>query len=288
MLALVQPIANGVLLGGIYAAVAVGLSLVFGVVKLVNLAHGDLIILASFLCLAATQAFGISPFVAAAVVIPTMFMAGYLLQRLLLNRALPKGLEPSLIICLGVSTVLQNALLLVCSPDARSLPTSMTTMTIPVAEFLTIPVTYVIGFVSAVIMIFLLHVFLRKTFLGRAVRAAADDAEIAQLMGINTGKIFAAAMGISLVTAAVAGIIVGTTFTFYPHSGPQFLIIAFGVVIVGGVGSMIGTLAGGIALGVAQLLGAHVLGPGYQLLTGYLFLLLVLSLRPEGIFGKQA
>ena len=285
---LLQPVLNGILLGGIYAAVGIGLSMIFGIVKLVNLAHGDLMILASYLALVILSPLGLAPHLALVAVIPLMFGLGYLLQRYLLNRVLGKGMEPPLIVAFGVSIILQNTLLLLFSPDARSLKTSLAVMSIPISESFSIPVIYLVGFLAGVVVIGLLHVFFKTTFLGKAIRAASDDEEAAQYMGVNTRRIYAYAMGIAMMTAAVAGVLVGTTFTFFPHTGPQYLILAFGVVIIGGAGSMAGTLAGGVILGLAQLLGSHFLGSGYQLLFGYVVLLIVLTLRPQGLFGRTS
>jgi len=195
-------------------------------------------------------------------------------------------MEPPLIMAFGLSIILQNTLLLVFTPDARSLISSLSVKSIAVADYLTIPVIYLIDFIIGLGVITLLHQFFQKTYMGRAIRAASDDEDAAQLMGINTKHIYAYAMGIAMTSAAVAGVLVGMTFTFYPHTGPQYLIVAFGVVIIGGLGSMIGTFVGGIILGLAQLLGAHFLGPGFQLLSGYVILLIVLTVRPQGIFGK--
>lgn len=285
---LLQPVLNGILLGGIYAAVGIGLSMIFGIVKIVNLAHGDLMIVASYLALAIITPLGLNPYLALLAVVPLMFGLGYLIQRHLLNRVLGKGMEPPLIVAFGVSIIIQNTLLLVFSPDARSLKTALAIKSIPVSETFSIPLIYLVGFGVGVLMIAALHLFFKTTFLGRAIRAASDDEEAAQYMGVNTRRIYAFAMGIAMTTAAVAGVLVGTTFTFFPHTGPQYLILAFGVVIIGGAGSMVGTLAGGVILGLAQLVGSHFLGMGYQLLFGYVVLLAVLTFRPQGIFGKAS
>lgn len=283
---LLQAVLNGILLGGIYAAVGIGLSMIFGIVRLVNLAHGDLMILSSYLCLAIISSLRINPYLAMVLVVPVMFAAGFAIQKFVLNRVLGKGMEPPLIVAFGLSIILQNTLLLIFSPDARSLKTPLAIKSISVTGTVNLPVIYLAGFTVGVGMISALQLFFKKSYLGRAIRAAADDEEAAQLMGIHTQHIYAAAMGIAMITAAVAGVLIGTTFTFYPHTGPQYLIIAFGVVIIGGAGSMVGTLAGGIILGLAQLLGSHFFGSGYQLLSGYLILLLVLAIRPQGLFGK--
>jgi len=285
---LLQPILNGILLGGLYAVIGIGLSMIFGIVKLVNLAHGDLMILASYLSLVLMGLLGFHPLLSLVIVVPALFMIGFLVQNYLLNRVLGKEMEPPLLVAFGLSIILQNSLLLVFTPDAKTLITSVSLKTIPVTDYLSIPAIYLIDFFIGVGIIALLHQFLQKTYMGRAIRAASDDEDAAQLMGINTKHIYAYAMGIAMTTAAVAGVLVGMTFTFYPHTGPQYLIIAFGVVIIGGLGSMIGTLVGGVILGLAQLLGAHFLGPGFQLLSGFVILLIVLAVRPQGIFGKAA
>jgi branched-chain amino acid transport system permease protein len=283
---LAQPILNGILLGGLYAVIAIGMSTMFGIVKLVNLAHGDLMMLASYLSLVLMTWLHVNPLLTLFLVIPIMFFVGFFIQGFLLNRVLGKEMEPPLLVAFGLSIILQNLLLLVFTPDARSLMTDLAVMTIPVGKAMNIPVLYAVDFVLGVLVIFALYQFFGKTYLGRAIRAASDDERAARLMGINTRRIYAYAMGIAMMTAAVAGVLLGMTFTFYPHTGPQYLIIAFGVVIIGGLGSMKGCLAGGLILALAQLLGAHFTGPGYQLLFGYAALLIVLGIRPQGIFGK--
>lgn len=282
-----QSLINGILLGGIYAAVGIGLSMIFGIVRMVNLAHGDLMILSAYLSLTIMGATGIDPYMSLIGVIPLMFIVGFLVQMLILNRVLGKGMEPPLIVAFGLSIILQNALLLIFSPDDKSLETVIATVSIPITESLSIPMISLIGFLAGGCVIVLLQLLLRFTPLGRAIRAASDDEGAAQLMGINTRKIYSVAMGIAMATAAVAGTLIGTAYSFNPATGPQYLIIAFGVVIIGGAGSMLGTFVGGMILGLAQLLGAYFFGTGYQLLTGYLILLIVLALRPQGIFGRK-
>ena len=164
--------------------------------------------------------------------------------------------------------------------------TPLSVKTIPVTEFLNIPLLYLINFFIALGAIFILHLIFQKTYLGRAIRAASDDEGAAKLMGINTKRIYAFAMGIAMMTAGVAGVLVGMAFLFYPHTGPQYLIIAFGVMVIGGLGSMKGTLAGGLILALSQLVGAQLWELGYQLLCGYIVLLIILAIRPQGIFGE--
>jgi branched-chain amino acid transport system permease protein len=282
---IVQPIINGILLGGLYAIVAIGMSTMFGIVKLVNLAHGDLMMLSSFLCLSFIGWLGISPLLSLFIVVPIMYFVGFFIQGFLINRVLGKEMEPPLLVAFGLSIILQNLLLLIYTPDARTLETSLAIKTIPITDFLNIPVIYLVDFLLGLASITSLYFFFQKTYMGRAIRAASDDEKAAQLMGVNTRNIYAKAMGIAMMTAAIAGVLIGMTFTFYPHTGPQYLIIAFGVVVIGGLGSMKGALAGGLILALAQLLGAYFFGTGFQLFCGYVVLLIVLALRPQGIFG---
>ncbi len=282
---LAQPILNGILLGGLYAVIAIGLSTMFGIVKLVNLAHGDLMILGSFLSLVLVSWLGINPFWTLIIIVPVMYFVGFFIQGFLLNRVLGKELEPPLIVAFGLSIILQNLLLLIFTPDARTLMTPLAVKTIPIGEFLNIPVVYLVDFLAGGAVICCLYFIFQRTYIGRAIRAASDDEVAAQLMGVNTRNIYAKAMGIAMMTAGIAGILVGTTFTFYPHTGPQYLITAFGVIVIAGFGSMKGAFIGGLILALAQILGAHFFGPGYQLLSGYVVLLIVLAVRPQGLFG---
>lgn len=281
-----QPILNGILLGGLYAIIAIGMSTMFGIVRLVNLAHGDLMMLASFLALTVVSFTGLNPVLSVLIVVPAMYVVGYFIQGFLLNRVLGKAMEPPLLVAFGISIILQNLLLLIYTPDARSLKTDLAVQTIPLTKYVSIPVMYLLDFAAGVGVIVVLYLFFQMTYMGRAIRAASDDEVAARLMGINTRNIYAKAMGIAMMTAGVAGVLLGMTFTFYPHTGPQYLIIAFGVVVIGGLGSMKGTLVGGLILAIAQLLGAQIFGPGFQLFCGYVVLLIVLALRPQGIFGR--
>ncbi len=282
------PIMNGLLLGGLYGIVGIGMSMIFGIVRMVNLAHGDYVILASYLSLVAITLVHVNPLFTLIAVIPAMFLLGFIIQYYLLNRVLGKGIEDfaPLLVAFGLSIVIQNVLLLIFTPDARALFTTISVTTIPVGGFINIPMIYLVDFIVSILTISLLHWFFTRTYTGKAIRAASDDEGAAQLMGINTKVIYAYAMAIAAGTAGIAGVLIGMTFTFYPHTGPEYLIIAFGVVIIGGLGSLLGTFLGGLILGLAQIVGAHFLGPGFQLLSGYLILLIVLALKPTGLFAR--
>jgi branched-chain amino acid transport system permease protein len=287
MLTSLEPLINGLLLGGLYAVIGIGLSLVFGIMRQVNLAHGELMILASYLSLVFLQLFAIHPMMTFLFVIPVIFILGYLIQTFLFNRVLEKGMESYLMISFGLSIILQNLMLLIFTPDARTLQTSLAIKSLNVLDLFNVPVILLVDFLTGIIVLGLLHFIMKKTYLGWAIRAATDDLTAARLVGINPRKVYALAMGIAVITAAISGVMVGMTFTFYPHSGTQYLIIAFGVVIIGGLGSLPGTFLGGLILGVSQLLGGRIIGPGLQLLSGYIILLIVLTIKPQGILGRR-
>jgi branched-chain amino acid transport system permease protein len=279
-------ILQGVLVGGLYAMFAAGLSLIFGVMRLVNIAHGDLIVLAAYLALVTTQTLGIGPLASLVIVVPLMAAIGYLLQRLVLNRTLGDDLLPPLLVTFGLSVIIQNALLAVFTADSRKLQAgSIEVESFRLFEGVYIGVLPLIQFVVAVVVIGALQFIFYRTALGRAFRATSDNPSVAQLMGLDNRHVFALAMSLSLAVVAIAGVFLAVRANFDPAIGPARLIFGFEAVIVGGLGSLWGTLAGGVLLGVAQAIGAK-LDPGWQLLAGHLTFLLILAVRPEGLFPK--
>jgi branched-chain amino acid transport system permease protein len=278
---------QGVLLGGLYALFATGLSLTFGVMRLVNLAHGDFSILAAFVAVVVVQTLDLNPLLALVVVAPVMAGLGWMLQRMVLNRLLGRGVLPAVLVTFGFSIVIQNGLLEAFSADSRRLnPGGLETASLPLGGGLAVGWFPLLTFGVAVLLLVTLHVLVRRTAVGRAFRAASDDGETAALMGVDNRRLYALAMALSLAIVAVAGIFLGirTTFTF--ASGPDRLLFAFEAVIIGGLGSLWGTLVGGVILGVAQTLGAR-LSPGWGVLTGHLVFLAVLLLRPSGLFSTS-
>jgi branched-chain amino acid transport system permease protein len=282
----VNIIIQGVLIGGLYAMFAAGLALIFGVMRLVNIAHGDLIVLAAYIALMVMEATGLNALAAIPVVVPIMAILGYALQRGLLNRTLGDDLLPPLLVTFGLSIIIQNGLLELFTADSRRLAAgAIEVASFPLVEGVWIGVLPLVQFVAAVAMIGALQVLFYRTALGRAFRATSDDAEVAQLMGLDNRHVFALAMALSLAVIAVAGILLAVRANFDPAIGPARLIFGFEAVIIGGLGSMWGTLAGGIILGVSQAIGAQV-NPGWQLLAGHLAFLLVLAIRPQGLFPR--
>jgi branched-chain amino acid transport system permease protein len=282
----VNIIIQGVLIGGLYAMFAAGLALIFGVMRLVNIAHGDLIVLAAYVALMATDTIELNPLVAIIIVVPIMAAIGYVLQRALLNRTLGDDLLPPLLVTFGLSVIIQNALLEVFTADSRRLKAgAIEVASFPLFEGVWIGVLPLLQFAIAIAVIGGLQLLFYRTALGRAFRATSDDQAVAQLMGLDNRHVFALAMALSLAVIAVAGVFLAVRTNFDPAIGPARLIFGFEAVIIGGLGSMWGTLVGGIILGVSQAIGAQI-NPGWQLLAGHLAFLLILAVRPEGLFPK--
>jgi len=287
MTGLIDTVLAGILLGGIYALFALGLSLIFGIMRLVNLAHGDLILLAAYLVLTATTALGVPLAIATVLVIAAMFALGFILQRLVLERLLGDDILPPLLVTFGLSIIIQNGLLLVFGADSRRLQAgAFESSSIMLAPGLGVGLAPLTALILAVLAVALLQVVFYRTSLGRAFRATADNPQIAQLMGIDHRNIYAAAVGISLAVSVVAAVAFGIRANFDPSIGPARLLYAFEAVIIGGLGSLWGTLAGGIVLGLAQTIGARI-DPEWQILAGHLAFLAVLMVRPRGLFPSR-
>jgi branched-chain amino acid transport system permease protein len=282
----INTLLQGVMLGGLYALFAAGLSLIFGIMRLVNLAHGDLIVLAAFVVLVTTQSLGVDPFLATLLAMPLLFAFGYALQHLLLNRTLGRDIMPPLLVTFGLSIIIQNGLLEVFSADSQRLSAGVIeTDSIRLGAGIAVGTVQLFTLASAVGVIFGLKLLFYRTEVGRAFRATSDDPEIAQLMGINNRHVFSLAMAVAMVVIGVSALYLGMRANFDPTIGPARLLYAFEAVIIGGLGSFWGTLAGGIIIGVAQTVGGSI-NPEWQILTGHLAFLAVLVLRPRGLFPR--
>jgi branched-chain amino acid transport system permease protein len=278
---------EGVLLGGVYALFALGLSLIFGIMRLVNLAHGDLILLAAYLVLSVTTTLGLPLVASTLLIIVVMFAVGFALQRLVLERVLGDDILPPLLVTFGLSIVIQNGLLLAYGADSRRLQAGgFESSSIALAPGLSIGLAPLTALLTAIVAVALVQLIFYRTSLGRAFRATADNPQIAQLMGIDERSVYAIAVGISLAVSVIAAITFGIRANFDPSIGPARLLYAFEAVIIGGLGSLWGTLAGGIVLGLAQAIGARI-NPEWQILAGHLTFLAVLMVRPRGLFPSR-
>ena len=289
---MLQCIITGILLGGLYSMIGIGMSLVFGIMRLTNLAHGDLMILGTYITMVVSRRLGCGLILSTIISVAVMCVIGFLIQQFLVNKVMDKGEAPALLVTFGLSIFLSNLMLKIFLADNQLLTNKMASVNVITTEKVSISASYLISFIVAVVIIVGLALIMQKTNFGRSIRATSDDVMAAELMGVNTKLAFSAAMIICMGITAVAGTLVGSTFTFYPSSGSQYLIIAFGVVVIGGMGSLFGTLIGGIVLGVAQLIGSYIGGqfgvPGIAMLVAYVVLLVILALRPNGLFASSA
>ncbi len=280
-------IIQGILVGGLYALFAAGLSLIFGVMRLVNIAHGDMIVAVAYLAFVIVKVTGLHPLASLIFVVPIAMAFGYALQRGILNRTLGNDILPPLLVTFGLSVIIQNGLLQIFTADNRKLQAgALETGSFQLLPGVDIGYLPLLQFIVAIAVIAGLQYLFYKTALGRAFRATSDDSETAQLMGLDKRKVYAWAMALSLGVVAIAGVFLGIRTNFDPAIGPGRLIFGFEAVIIGGLGNLWGTLIGGVVLGVAQGIGAQI-NPGAQELAGHLVFLLVLAFRPTGLFPRM-
>jgi branched-chain amino acid transport system permease protein len=284
---LLETLINGCLLGGLYGLIGLGLSIYFGTMRVVFLAHGDLIVLAAYFLVLVLVPAGVPPLLGVLIVVPVMFGVGWGLQRLLIQRSLGRGILPPLIVTFGLSMVIQNGLQLWVTADPRTLQSSLASAGVRLGG-ITVSTVRLLTFAAGLACLGLLLLMLGRTALGRALRATSDDLATARLMGIDPKRMYATAAGLAAAIGGVAGVLLATAFTFDPSRGSTLLLAAFSTVVIGGLGSLIGTFLGGMLLAVAQLLGTQFFGPSYGLLTGHVVVLLLLVFRPQGLLPRMA
>lgn len=283
----VNIIVQGALIGGLYALFAAGLSVMFGVMRIVNVAHGDFIVLAAYVALVIVQTMGIHPLTSLFLVVPIMFGIGYVLQRGLLNVTISDDILPPLLVTFGISVIIENLLLEIFSADSQRLQAGwLETASLKFGDHLAVGWLPAINFLAAVAVIIILEALLYHTAIGRAFRSTSDDGETARLYGVDHRHIFALATAIALAVASIAGVLLAIRTTFDPTTGPSRLLYAFEVVIIGGLGSLWGSLAGGVILGVSQAVAAAI-DPGWEPISAHLVFLAVLIIRPRGLFPKM-
>ena len=289
-MAWVNAIIQGILTGGLYALFACGLSLMFGVMKVVNLAHGDLAVIGAYVALGVITVTHIPALWSFVIVVPIMALLGYVLQRTLIQAALDRGVLITLLVTFGLSVVIESGLLQFINADSHSLGVgnAITTGAFSIGSQIQIGYLLLLIFAVATVVLLGLQYFLSASRYGRMIRAVADDQEAAQLSGVDYRHVFGIAAAIAFGTVALAGIAYGMYSQFSPSTGTDtILLFAFAAVVIGGLGSLWGTLLGGIVLGVAQQLGAQI-NQADQVLAGYLVFLAVLVLRPQGLTGRRA
>lgn len=285
--ALTQALTSGVLLGGLFALTALGLSLVLGVLRLVNLVHGELVILGAYLGYYLLARTGLDPLIGLLVIAPAMAALAYPAQRYLLSPLVRHGAEAPLLTTFGLSVIAQNLFVLLFTADTRSITRPYGSAPLDLG-FATVPQIYVIGAAVSLAVVAAVHTLLTRTDFGRAVRASSEDPAAAAVLGVRVQSVYARTYALGAACAGVGGVLVGTAFSFTPSSGSGWLLTGFAVVVLGGLGSVVGTLLGGVALGVVESLGGATFGDGYRDLVGLLVFLAVLTVRPQGILGRVA
>ena len=286
----VNDVIQGILTGGLYALFACGLSLMFGVMKVVNLAHGDLAVVGGYVALGVIAITHVPVLWSFVIVVPIMAGLGYLLQRTLIQGALDRGVLTTLIVTFGLSVVIENALLQFVNANSHSLGVgnSIVTGSFSIGSQIQLAYLLLLIFAVAVAVLLGLQYFLSSSRYGRMIRAVADDKEAAQLSGINYRHVFGIAAAIAFGTVALAGIGYGMYSQFAPSTGTDtILLFAFAAVVIGGLGSLWGTLVGGVVLGIAQQIGAQI-NQSDQLLAGYVVFLVILVVRPQGLTARRA
>jgi branched-chain amino acid transport system permease protein len=282
----INQLLQGILLGGLYTMFATGLSLSAGVMRFVNIAHGDFIVLACFALLILTTALGLNPVVATLIVLPLAFLFGFGLQRFLLQRVVGQNVLLVILVTFGLSIIIENGLLEGFGADTRKVSGGwLETATVALGHGINVGLFQVLTFIAAVALVAILDFLLYRTGIGAKIRAVSDDVAAADLIGLSSGRIYAIAMGISFVTVGIAAGFMSVWTNFDPASGPTRLLIAFEVVVLGGLGSLWGSLAGGIVLGIAQSIGGQ-WDITWQMLAGHIIFLLVLAVRPQGLFPR--
>src|SRR5271170_4329157 len=282
----VQVLINALVLGCLYACIAIGFSLVWGVLNVINLIHGLIIVLGSYLALGLYQSLAISPWYALIVAAPLFFVLGYLLQRLLLNRVIDAPVLVTLTLTFGLDLILNNAMIYFFKADYRKLTLSPPTGSISMFDVV-VPVDRLIATVAALALTGVLYLVLRRLRVGRAIVAVRLDRDAAVLMGVDVKSIYAIAFGLGAALAGCAGVLMALIFPISPLTAPTFLAKAFVVCVLGGLGSVSGALAGGLLLALVESVGSTYLGPSYATTLSFVLLILFLIVRPQGLLGRK-
>jgi branched-chain amino acid transport system permease protein len=277
---------SGLLLGGLFAVTALGLSLVFGVTRLINLAHGEVLVLGAYVSLALVRALGLDPLLSILIVAPVVFAVAVPIFWLLLAPVMGRGPEPAMLTTFGISVIAQSLFIMIFSGDSQTLAASYAARSVRVAG-LHLPIMYLVSFVVGVGLCLLLDQTIRRTNFGREVRASSEDGEAAAALGVNVRRVHLLVFGIAAACTAIGGVLVGITFAFTPTSGLTYLLSGFAVVVLGGLGSVRGTFLGALGLGLVESVGGSLFGDGYRDLVGFIVFLIVLSIRPQGLFGRR-
>lgn len=286
MIVFLQSLISGILIGGVYALIGIGLTIIFGVMRVINFAHGDIMMVGMYLTYLLFTVAGIDPFVSIAITIPLMFLFGALLQKVFINRIIGTLPQNQILLTIGLGLIMSNTMMLVFTSDYKILSTSYSSSSITLAG-ISISQPLFISFLITAAITSILYWFLMKTDTGQAIRATAQDREAAQLMGINVKWMSILAFGIGAFLAGTAGALISPTYYIFPQIGSTFTLKAFVITVLGGMGSIIGATLGGIIIGVAESLGAVYISSGWKDVVVFVLFLLVLLFKPAGLMGKS-
>jgi branched-chain amino acid transport system permease protein len=284
---LAQAVINGLLIGGIYALVSIGVTLIFGVVKIVNFAQGEFVMIGMYLSFFLATQFGVDPVLSLVVTMPVLFLAGVLIQHFLIRRVLGQNDMPQIFLTFALSLLIVNLSLMLFSANYRTVHTWYSDEAFHLGG-LYIPLAKLFAFVLAMVLSAALWAFLHTTDLGKAMRAAAQNREVAMLMGINPNRVFCVALGVALALAGAAGSLLMPFYPAYPLVGQVFVLMAFVAVVLGTLGNILGALVASLMMGVAESLGIQFIGADSGLIVVFLMLLLTLAVRPSGLAGGRA
>ncbi|HJW73298.1 MAG TPA: branched-chain amino acid ABC transporter permease [Geothrix sp.] len=287
MAVFLQSLISGILIGGVYALIGIGLTLIFGVMRVINFGHGDILMVGMYLTYMAFSWFGIDPFVSVLITFPLMFIFGGVLQKVFINRVLNAVAQNQILLTIGLGLIMSNTMMLIFTSDYKILSTSYSSSTIPVGGGVSVSWPLLVSFLITAVITVLLYWFLLKTDTGQAIRATAQDREAAQLMGINVKRMSIIAFGLGSALAGTAGALISPTYYIFPQVGSVFTLKAFVITVLGGMGSVVGATLGGILIGITESMSAVYISSGWKDVVVFSLFLLVLLFKPAGLMGKS-
>jgi len=282
----VQSLISGILIGGVYALIGIGLTIIFGVMRVINFAHGDLLMLGMYATYFLFTQFHIDPFVSIVLTMPLMFLYGAVLQRFFINRVLDALPQNQILLTIGLGLIMSNTVMLAFTSDYKILSTRYSSSSVSL-HGISISLPLLVSFAITTVITIALYWFLLKTDTGQAIRATAQDREAARLMGINVKRMSIIAFGLGSALAATAGALISPTYYIFPQVGSSFTLKAFVITVLGGMGSVIGATLGGILIGMAESIGGVYFGSGWKEVVVFVLFLLVLLFKPSGLLGKS-
>ena len=282
----VQSLISGILIGGVYALIGIGLTIIFGVMRVINFAHGDLLMLGMYATYYIFTLLNIDPFVSIVLTIPLMFLYGGFLQKYLINRIIGTLPQNQILLTIGLGLIMSNSIMLAFTSDYKILTTTYSSGSINILG-ISVSQPLAISFAITVVITAALYWFLLKTDTGQAIRATAQDREAAQLMGINVKRMSIIAFGLGSALAGTAGALIAPTYYIFPQVGSIFTLKAFVITVLGGMGSIVGATIGGVLIGIAESIGGVYIGAGWKEVIVFVLFLLVLIFKPSGLMGKS-